>query len=128
MKQSSEKSNETNTTDCGAECPVQRTAQVLDGKWTTLILRDLLGGKKRYSELQRSLKGISPRLLTLRLRMLEEQNILTRTQFPTIPPTTEYELTARGQALLPVIEAMAAFGMTLGTEKDRSTHSSTNEV
>lgn len=113
MKQPFEQSNETSTTDCGSECPVQRTAQVLDGKWTTLILRDLLSGKKRYSALQRSLKGISPRLLTLRLRMLEEQNILTRTQFPTIPPTTEYELTARGQALLPVIEAMAAFGMML---------------
>lgn len=98
---------------CDTRCPVQRAAQVLDGKWTTLILRDLLGGKKRYSELQRSLRGISPRLLALRLRTLEEQQILTRTQFPTVPPTTEYELTPQGLRLLPVIEAMAAFGASL---------------
>ena len=64
---------------CNASCPVQRTAQLLDGKWTILILRDLLGGKKRYSELQRSLLGISPRLLTLRLRFLEAEGILQRT-------------------------------------------------
>lgn len=99
---------------CGIECPVQRTAQVLDGKWTTLILRDLMGGKKRYSELQRSLTGISPRLLAMRLRALETQRILTRTQFATIPPTTEYALTAHGKTLLPVIEAMAVFGASLG--------------
>jgi DNA-binding HxlR family transcriptional regulator len=102
------------TEACDAQCPERRAAQVLDGKWTTLILRDLLGGKKRYSELQRSLRGISPRLLALRLRTLEEHHILTRTQFPTIPPTTEYALTARGQQLLPVIEAMAVFGASLG--------------
>lgn len=103
----------TSTGTCESSCPVQRTAKILDGKWTTLIVRDLIGGKKRYSELQRSLSGISPRLLAARLRLLEQQGILTRTAYPTVPPTTEYELTALGYGLCDVIEAMAKFGGNL---------------
>ena len=98
---------------CAASCPVQRSSQVLDGKWTILVLRDLLGGARRYSELQRSLSGISPRLLTLRLRSLETQGIIQRTVFPTNPPSTEYALTALGQAILPVVQAMATWGEAL---------------
>lgn len=92
---------------------MRRTASIIEGKWTTLIVRDLLSGKKRYSELQRSLTGISPRLLAARLKMLESEGLVLRTQFPTIPPTTEYELTPLGQELLSVIAAMAAFGERL---------------
>lgn len=99
--------------DCDGACPVQRTAKILDGKWTTLIVRDLIGGKKRYSELQRSLSGISPRLLAARLRLLERHGMLTRTVYPTVPPTTEYELTSLGDGLRDVIEAMAKFGGNL---------------
>ena len=98
---------------CGPECPIQRVSQVLDGKWTILVLRDLLSGKKRYSQLQRGLKGISPRLLALRLRTLEQQGLLTRCVYPTNPPTTEYELTARGLAMRDIFAAMAAFGTSL---------------
>lgn len=98
------------TGNCDGACPVQRTAKILDGKWTTLIVRDLIGGKKRYSELQRSLSGISPRLLAARLRLLERNGMLTRTVYPTVPPTTEYELTTLGHGLRDVIEAMAKFG------------------
>lgn len=98
---------------CGVACPVQRAAQVLDGKWTTLILRDLLAGKMRFSELQRSLVGISPRLLTTRLKSLESQGLLTRTVFATVPPTTEYALTTQGQQIMPVVQAMAAYGQVL---------------
>ena len=99
--------------DCDTTCPVQRTAKILDGKWTTLIVRDLMGGKKRYSELQRSLSGISPRLLAARLRLLKRNGMLTRTVFPTVPPTTEYELTVLGNGLRGVIKAMAKFGTSL---------------
>lgn len=102
-----------NDSACDVSCPVQRTAQVLDGKWTTLVLRDLLGGKKRYSELQRSLTGISPRLLAARLKALEEQGLITRTAFATVPPTTEYALTALGHQIMPVVQAMAVYGQTL---------------
>lgn len=96
--------------NCDGACPVQKTAKILDGKWTTLIVRDLIGGKKRYSELQRSLSGISPRLLAARLRLLEQNGMLTRTVYPTVPPTTEYELTKLGYGFRDVIEAMAKFG------------------
>ena len=98
------------TDACDSGCPVQRTAKILDGKWTILIVRDLIGGKKRYSELQRSLSGISPRLLAARLRLLEQHGMLTRTVYPTVPPTTEYELTTLGHGLRNVIKAMAKFG------------------
>ncbi|MGQ0708724.1 MAG: winged helix-turn-helix transcriptional regulator [Rhodoferax sp.] len=103
----------TNTPTCGATCPVQRTARVLEGKWTTLVLRDLLGGKKRYSELQRSLAGISPRLLAARLQALEHEGLVTRTVFATQPPTTEYALTAHGLQAMPVVQAMADYGQLL---------------
>lgn len=95
---------------CDRGCPVQRAARVIDGKWTTLIVRELLGGTRRFSELQRGLHPISPRLLTARLRLLEAEGVLIRTAYATVPPTTEYKLTPHGRRLLPVIEAMAAFG------------------
>ncbi len=95
---------------CEATCPVSRAARVLDGKWTTLIFRELLGGTRRYSQLQRSLGGISPRMLALRLVALEAEGLISKTIYPTVPPKTEYALTARGRRIEPVIAAMAAFG------------------
>ena len=79
----------------------------------TLIVRDLLSGTKRYSALQRSLAGISPRMLAARLAMLEEAGLITKTIYPTVPPKTEYSLTEKGRQVEPVIAAMAAFGATL---------------
>ena len=93
-----------------ARCTVERSAEVLSGKWTTLILRDLLGGSKRFGELRRSLTGVSPKTLTDRLKSLEAEGVLTRTLYPEMPPRTEYRLTEKGVALRPVIEAMAAWG------------------
>ncbi len=98
---------------CGEECPVAKASDVLSGKWTTLIFRDLLSGTKRYSELQRSLAGVSPRMLAARLSMLEEAGLVSKTIYPTVPPKTEYSLTARGRKVEPVIASMAAFGATL---------------
>lgn len=77
---------------CDESCPVARTARLIEGKWTTRIVRDLLTGKKRYSELQRSLVGISPKVLAERLRFLENEgthrkNHLSRRSAPhRIPP------------------------------------------
>ncbi len=98
---------------CDEECPVRLAAQIVGHKWTTLVVRDLLSGKKRYSELQRSISGISPRMLAERLKELENAGVITRTVFPTIPPTTEYELTRLGRKLEKVINALAEFGMAL---------------
>ena len=105
---------------CDEHCPVRRTAELVGYRWTTLIVRDLLSGKKRYSELLRSVSGISPRMLADRLRQLEAAGLLERTVFATIPPTTEYELTQLGRQLNQVIQAMACFGAALQA-KDRET-------
>jgi len=96
---------------CDIHCPVRKTADIIDGKWTTLIIRDLLSGTKRYSELLRSLEGISPKMLSERLSELEQKKILTKKIYPVVPPKTEYTLTKHGRDLEPVIRAMQAYGI-----------------
>jgi DNA-binding HxlR family transcriptional regulator len=91
-------------------CPVCRTAQIVCGKWTLLVIRDLADGRSRFCELERSLQGISPRTLSLRLRALEEEGIVARQTFPEVPPRVEYALTPKGRALVPLIEDMRAYG------------------
>jgi DNA-binding HxlR family transcriptional regulator len=91
-------------------CPVCRTAEVVCGKWTLLLVRDLAEGRSRFCELERSLAGISPRTLSLRLRALEEERIVERHTFPEVPPRVEYALTDKGLALLPIIEDMRSYG------------------
>ncbi len=91
-------------------CPVCRTAEVVCGKWTLLLIRDLAEGYTRFCELERSLDGISPRTLSLRLRALEEEGIVERQTFPEVPPRVEYALTEKGRALLPIVEDMRAYG------------------
>lgn len=93
-----------------ARCVVERTAEVIGGKWTTLILRELLRGSRRFGELRASLAGISPKTLTDRLRELEQSGVITRTVYPVVPPRVEYALTDKGEALRPVVDAMAAWG------------------
>jgi DNA-binding HxlR family transcriptional regulator len=92
------------------QCPVCRTAEVISGKWTLLIIRDLAEASLRFCELERSLEGISPRTLSLRLRALEEQEIVERRTFPEVPPRVEYALTRKGTALVPLIEDMRVYG------------------
>ncbi|MBZ9714854.1 winged helix-turn-helix transcriptional regulator [Deinococcus multiflagellatus] len=92
------------------ECGVERTMQVIGGKWTTLILRDLLGGRRRFSDLKRTLGRVSPKTLTERLRQLEAQGLVTRTVYAEVPPRVEYALTEQGQSLSEIIAAMARWG------------------
>ncbi len=91
-------------------CPVCRTAEIVCGKWTLLVIRDLAEGRSRFCELERSLHGISPRTLSLRLRALEEEGIVERQTFPEVPPRVEYALTEKGRALVPLIEDMRTYG------------------
>src|SRR4028119_1172378 len=93
-----------------ASCPVCRTADLVCGKWTLLLVRELAEGQSRFCELERSLTGISPRTLSLRLRALEEQGIVARQTFPEVPPRVEYALTEKGRALLPIVEGMREDG------------------
>ena len=78
--------------------------------WTILVIRDLADGRSRFCELERSLAGISPRTLSLRLRALEEQGIVEWHTFPEVPPRVEYSLTPKGEALVPLIEDMRRYG------------------
>ncbi len=91
-------------------CPVARTAQLISNKWTPLIVRDLADGCRRFSGLERSLIGISPKTLSERLKRLEEADVVERHCFAEVPPRVEYSLTERGFALIPVIEQMRSFG------------------
>jgi DNA-binding HxlR family transcriptional regulator len=91
-------------------CPVTATADILAGKWTILLIRDLADGRSRFCELERSLEGISPRTLSLRLRALEEHGVIERRTYPEVPPRVEYSLTAKGRALAPIIEDMRSYG------------------
>ena len=91
-------------------CPVCRTAEIVCGKWTLLVIRDLAEGRSRFCELERSLQGISPRTLSLRLRALEQEGIVKRRTYPEVPPRVEYALTEKGQALVPLIESMRTYG------------------
>jgi DNA-binding HxlR family transcriptional regulator len=75
-----------------------------------LVIRDLSEGRSRFCELERSLEGISPRTLSLRLRVLEEEGIVERRTYPEVPPRVEYALTDKGRALAPLIEDMRRYG------------------
>lgn len=93
-----------------SHCPVLATAQIVAGKWTLLVVRDLAEGTRRFTQLQRSLAGISPRTLSQRLRTLEEEGIIERRQYAEVPPRVEYRLTAKGRDLVPILDAMRSYG------------------
>lgn len=84
--------------------------QLLNGKWTLHILRELMVGRRRFNELSRALGAVSSRTLSCRLRELEQEGIVCRTVLQTIPPWVEYELTDKGRALHVVIRGIAVWG------------------
>jgi len=91
-------------------CPVLKTAGIISGKWTLLILRDLSEGINRFSALERSLVGISPKTLSERLKSLERAGIITRKSYAEVPPRVEYSLTDMGRDLIPLIDHMREYG------------------
>jgi DNA-binding HxlR family transcriptional regulator len=93
-----------------AECGVCATAEILCSKWTAIIVRDLAECDSRFCELERSLDGISPRTLSLRLRELESNGIVERRTYAEVPPRVEYALTKKGEALIPIVNAMRTYG------------------
>lgn len=96
------------------ECSIEKALDILGGKWTFLIIRDLSSGAKRFGELRKSLLGVSPKTLSERLKELEAKGIVTRTAYPTIPPTVEYRLTEKGRSLNPIIKEMKMWGAKWG--------------
>ena len=93
-----------------SHCAVACTAEIIGTKWTALIVHDLSEGSRRFSELERSCPGISPRTLSERLNTLERLQVVQRQSYPESPPRVEYTLTGKGAALLPIIGAMSSFG------------------
>jgi len=93
-----------------ANCSVAMTADLIASKWTPLIVHDLSEGPRRFMQLEHACPGISPRTLSERLHMLEGEGIVIRRSYPESPPRVEYALTDKGRALLPIIDAMRAFG------------------
>lgn len=91
-------------------CPIAATLDLLTGKWTLHILRELMDGRKRFNEMSRALGCCSSRTLCARLRALEEEGIVVREVKHTIPPWVEYELTEKGQALNAVIDSIVLWG------------------
>jgi DNA-binding HxlR family transcriptional regulator len=91
-------------------CSVAACAEIIGAKWTALLVHDLSEGPRRFSQLEHSCAGISPRTLSERLRALEQEGIVERHSYPESPPRVEYELTAKGESLLPIIEQMRRFG------------------
>ncbi len=91
-------------------CAVAACAEIIGSKWTALLVHDLSEGPRRFSQLERSCSGISPRTLAERLRVLEHEGIVERRSYPESPPRVEYELTEKGESMLPIIDAMRQFG------------------
>jgi DNA-binding HxlR family transcriptional regulator len=91
-------------------CPIEQTVVILEGKWTVLILCELFTGTKRFGELRNGLTGISPKILSKRLRILEKQGIIERTVYSETPPRVEYSLTKLGKSLNPIIESLREWG------------------
>ena len=91
-------------------CPVEYTASILSNKWKCLILRDLIEGTKRFNELNKSIVGISAKVLTENLRELENDGIVIRKTYSVVPPKVEYSLSPKGKELKPIIDLMKEYG------------------
>ena len=94
------------------DCPVATTVQIIGNKWKLLILRNLLMRPWRFNELQKNLEGISQKVLTDSLRSMVADGIVVRTAYPEVPPRVEYSLSALGESMRPILDAMQAWGET----------------
>lgn len=92
------------------DCPVATTVSLIGSKWKLLIMRNLLVRPWRFNELQKSLDGISQKVLTDSLRSMEADGIITRTVYPEVPPRVEYALSELGESMRPIIKSMEAWG------------------
>ena len=106
--------------DAGS-CSVAACAEIIGAKWTAILVHDLSEGPRRFSELEHSCCGISPRTLSERLRALEDEEIVVRRSYAESPPRVEYELTDKGEALLPIIDEMRRFGHAWLVEDEPAT-------
>ncbi len=94
----------------GQSCPVAKTLELIGDRWTLLVVRDLLPGTRRFQDLEASLPGIAPNILSDRLKLMEEHGLVSRRLYSEHPPRAEYELTAKGKELGVIVGALAAWG------------------
>ena len=102
------------------DCPVEMTLQLIGDKWKVLIIRDLLTGTKRFSELMRSVTGITQKVLTSNLRSMEADGLVNRKVYPQVPPKVEYSLTETGLSLKPILDSMVQWGIEYRDKMHRS--------
>lgn len=95
-------------------CALDVTMEQVGGKWKTIVLWYLRKDRKRFSELRKLIPGITEKMLSMQLRQLEKDGFLSRTVYPEVPPRVEYALTPHGRTLLPLLEAIAAWGRMMG--------------
>ncbi|MEA5616366.1 helix-turn-helix domain-containing protein [Cronbergia sp. UHCC 0137] len=101
-------------------CEVETTINIIGGRWKVLIIRELIVGVKRFGELQRSLIGITQKMLTQQLRELEEDGIIHREVYAQIPPKVEYSLTPLGASLKPILYAMHEWAIQYSSQINKS--------
>jgi DNA-binding HxlR family transcriptional regulator len=97
-------------TGLDARAAIAAAAEIVGHKWTALILHELADGARRFRDLEHACEGISTRTLAERLKDLEHADVVVRHSYPESPPRVEYELTAKGAALLPIVDEMQRFG------------------
>jgi DNA-binding HxlR family transcriptional regulator len=93
-------------------CPVETTLKVMGGKWKPLILFHLKASPCRFNALKRLIPGVTQRMMTAHLRELERDGIISRTVHAVVPPRVDYALTERGRTLMPILDAMAEWGLS----------------
>lgn len=91
-------------------CPVETTLSLIGDKWKVLLLRDLMGGTKRFGELKKSIGSVSQKVLTAQLRDMEASGLISRKVYAEVPPRVEYTLTELGESLRPILDAMKDWG------------------
>ena len=99
-------------------CPAELTLAMIGGRWKIPIIFHLLAGRQRFSQLARSLNGVTQKMLTQQLREMERNGLVTRNVYPQVPPKVEYSLTELGASLKPVVEAMCQWGELHGMRRD----------
>ena len=92
-------------------CPVETTLALIGNKWKVLILRDLIGGTKRFGELQRSVGQVSQKVLTSNLREMEADALVERKVYAEVPPRVEYQLTDLGESLMPRVQVLVDWAL-----------------
>jgi len=103
--------NQDNRKNALTQCPVTYTLEKIGGRWKPIIIYNLLGGTKRYSELKKLIPSITEKMLIQHLKQLEADNLVQRKAKPVVPPFVEYNLTASGNELRTVLEAMIGWAM-----------------